>query len=72
MFLDIEELAGRISRQFGLAEGEIMISGKNNLRSKARKACAYMLDRPYYIPVIQNSPVFQNKLSCRISHGCSR
>jgi len=54
----IEEIAGKIAGQFGLADGEIMKRGKNNSRSEARKACAYILNRLYEIPVIQIARYF--------------
>jgi chromosomal replication initiation ATPase DnaA len=55
----IEEIAEKITGQFGLADGEIMKRGKNNSRSEARKACAYILNRQYEIPVIKIAQYFK-------------
>jgi chromosomal replication initiation ATPase DnaA len=56
--VSMEEIAEKIAKKFGLAEGEIMKRGKNNSRSEARKACAYVLNRYYEIPVIQIARYF--------------
>ena len=56
--ISIEEIAGKISRQFGLAAGEIMKRGKKNLRSEARKVCAYILNRQYDLPVVRIAQYF--------------
>jgi len=55
---DQHHIAAKISRQFGLAAGEIMKRGKSNLGSETRKACAYTLNRLYDIPVIQIAKFF--------------
>jgi hypothetical protein len=56
--VSIEKIAEKKAKEFGLAEGEIMKRGKNNSRSEARKACAYVLNRLYEIPVIQFARYF--------------
>ncbi len=56
--ISIEEIAAKISRQYGLSDGEILKRGKNNLISESRKVCAYTLNRLYDIPVIQIARYF--------------
>lgn len=56
--ITIEEVARRISKQWGLSDGEIKKRGRNNLRSEARKACAYICNRHYHFPVIQIAQYF--------------
>ena len=68
----IEDIAAKISKQFGLSDGEILKRGKNNLRSEARKVCAYTLNRVYDIPVIQIARYFNISspaVSAMISEG---
>jgi len=56
--IGIEDISAKISKQFGLSDGEILKRGKNNLRSEARKVCAYTLNHVYDIPVIQIARYF--------------
>jgi REP element-mobilizing transposase RayT len=54
----IEEIAKKVAREMGLADGEIMFRGKKNARSEARKKCAYILHRHYGLPVIRIAEFF--------------
>jgi REP element-mobilizing transposase RayT/AraC-like DNA-binding protein len=54
----LKEVVRKISKQWGIADREIMKRGRNNIRSDTRKACAYICNRYYHFPVIQIAQYF--------------
>lgn len=56
--ITLDELAWRISKEWGLTVDELQRRGRNNLLSEARKAFAYICNRHYHFPVIEIARYF--------------
>jgi putative transposase len=56
--VDIDEMIEKILLKMNCSKEEILRRGRNDSRSKARKMCAYILNRTYEIPVIRIARYF--------------
>ena len=56
--ISIEDVIRKISESYGLSVEEILNRGRRNLRSEARKVCAFVCNRHYHFPVIQIARYF--------------